>query len=276
MKIGELLKMKRPGIVTGLACFNLMIGLSALWALDSGAQIGVDEVYLGSVFPVEWQWYWLVAKIGINCVTTIGLFSGWNWARWLLFALAIPEYIIAAPIDDGYMLPNFFFSLVLCALGYWLIFFSPGVGLYFARPVKGQPIFEVRGVISTICLIFAVCAAYFFAMAVFERMMLIKIAWFGMGAFVLPALILIAIIRWNIEVALREISAFLLSVAIYFACTLFSFFLIVRFAYPDTAMSYFDWLQTARLTLALGTGGLLLAAYATYRYRVASTQTARS
>ncbi|WP_217649933.1 hypothetical protein, partial [Burkholderia ubonensis] len=87
--------MKRPGIVTGLACLNLMGALSAVWLFDRKAQIGVDPIFLGSVFPVRSQWNWITATIGLNLVTTVGLFRGWGWARWLAVILCISRNLSA-------------------------------------------------------------------------------------------------------------------------------------------------------------------------------------
>ncbi|WP_423761287.1 hypothetical protein [Burkholderia sp. NLJ2] len=263
--------MKRPGIVTGLACLSLMNALSAVWVFDRRAHIGTDPIYLGSAFPVHWQWHWIVAAIGILFVTTIGLLRGWNWARWLALVFCISGYIISAPVRDGHMLSNFFFNLAGSVLFYWFIFFSPTVKPYFTRATDDQPKFAIRGVISTFLLVFAVFTAHSIVMGVFRKTLSVEIAWIGVGVFILPPLLLILIIRWNLEASLREISAFLISVAIFFTYSQFSIFLGLRFAYSDAAMPYFGWLHSALLTLAFGAGGLLLTAYIKRRYRVAST-----
>ncbi|WP_157382364.1 hypothetical protein [Burkholderia ubonensis] len=238
---------------------------------DRKAHIGVDPIFLGSVFPVRSQWNWITATIGLNLVTTVGLFRGWGWARWLSVILCIFSYIIAAPVRDVHLLPSFFFMLAGSVLAYWFVFFSPKVKIYFARPTDGQPIFAIRGAISTILLAFAVFTAHSIVMGVFRKTLPVEIAWFGVGVFILPVLLLILVIRWHLEISLREISAFLLSVATFFAYSLFSTFLALHFAYSDAVMPYFGWLHSALLTLAFGAGGLLLDVYIARRYRVART-----
>ncbi|WP_157382496.1 hypothetical protein [Burkholderia ubonensis] len=238
---------------------------------DRNARIGADPIFWGSVFPVRWQWNWTVVAIGLTFVTTIGLFRGWNWTRWLALILCIFGYIIAAPVRDVHLLPNFFFTLAGSVLAYWFVFFSPTVNLYFARSSEDRRIFAIRGVISTILLVFAVLTAHSIVMGVFRKTLSVEIAWIGVGVFLMPALLLAVIIRWHLEVSLREISAFLLSTTIFFLYSLFGIFLELHFSHLDAAMPYFGWLHSALLTLAFGAGGLLLTVYVMRRYRVAST-----
>jgi hypothetical protein len=126
--------MKRPGIVTGIALLNLMGALSMVWSFDRRVHIGVDPVFLGSAFPVRWQWNWAVADIGLAFVATAGLFRGGNRARWLSLALSLSLYILSAPIGNVSLLPSFLFALAGSTFAYWLVFFSLPFELYFTRP----------------------------------------------------------------------------------------------------------------------------------------------
>ncbi|KVT95921.1 hypothetical protein WK59_28570 [Burkholderia ubonensis] len=134
----------------------------------------------------------------------------------MALVLCIFGYIIAAPVRDVHLLPNFFFTLAGSVLAYWFVFFSPTVNLYFARSSDDQRIFAIRGVISTILLVFAVLTAHSIVMGVFRKTLSVEIAWIGVGVFLMPALLLAVIIRWHLEVSLREISAFLLSTTMFF------------------------------------------------------------
>jgi hypothetical protein len=261
--------MKRPGIVTGIALFNLMGALSVMWFFDRRVHMGVDPVFLGSAFPARWQWNWAVADIGLALVATVGLFRGWNWARWLWLALCVAFFIISAPVGDTSVLPSFLLSLAGSALAYWIVFFSPPFRLYFSRPKDSRPAVTIRGVISALLLALAVFVAHSIIMGVFRRTVSVEIAWIGTGVFILPILLIALCVRWHLETSLREISAFMLSVAVFFIFSISLTFLMLRFAYSDQVMPYFGWLHCVLLTLAFGIGGLLLLAYTRQRYRAA-------
>jgi predicted outer membrane lipoprotein len=127
----------------------------------------------------------------------------------------------------------------------------------------------VRGVINALLLVFAVFTAHSIIMGAFRRTRSAEVAWIGTGIFILPVLLITLIVRWHLETSLREISVFMLSVAVFFAYSISHTFLALRFVYSDQAMPYFGWLHGTLLTLAFGAGGLLLLAYTRNRYRAA-------
>ena len=182
--------MERPRIVTGMAYLNLMGVLTAIWLFDKGANIGVDPIYWGSVVAPKWQWHWVAVAIGVAFVTTVGLFLGWDWTRWLALLLSVVGYCVAAPVYEVSLFPKFLFDLSVSVLVYWVLFFSPTVNRYFARPADGQRKVIIRGATSRMLLVFAGFTAHSIVMGVFHRRMPVEIGWIGVGVFFLPALIL--------------------------------------------------------------------------------------
>ncbi|WP_155648618.1 hypothetical protein [Burkholderia pseudomultivorans] len=263
--------MRRPGLVTAFACVNLMGAFSSIWAFDARVHIGVDPVYPGSVFPARWQWNWLTVAIGLTFVTTVGLFRGANWARWMALVLCVTGYVVAAPVGEARMLPSYGFMLAGSVLVYASLFFCPTVTRYFTRSADVRRMFSIRGTISMALLALAMFTAHSIIMGVFHRTLSVEIAWIGTGVFVLPMLLLILVTRWRLEVSLREIAAFLLAVAATFAYQLCGFFLAVRFVYPADAMAYFGWRHSLLLTALFGICGLALTAYLMRRSRAATT-----
>ncbi|NML34842.1 hypothetical protein [Paraburkholderia antibiotica] len=263
--------MKRPAIVTGIACLNLMGVLSALWLYDTkgGVRIGSDPLFIGSVLPIRWQWNLVTASTAVSLLTTIGLFRGWNWARWLALALIVLFYIVTVPVRDVHMLPSYFFTLAGSTLTFSLLFFSPVINRYFARPAEEKRKLTIRGIIGMTLFVFTVFTLHSIVRGLFWRTLSVEVAWIGLGLFVLPALLLSLLVRWHLEVSLREISALLLAVPIFFVNQLAGWVLVLHFAYSAVLLRYPEGLlQRALFMLALGAGGLLLAVYVARRYRI--------
>ncbi len=263
--------MKRPGIVTGLAFINFMGALSALWLFNAKAHIGIDPIYPGSALPVRWQWNWVTVAIASTFVTTVGLFRGWNWARWFALILCIVGYIFALPVRDVHMVPDFIFTLSGSVIAFAILFFAPTVKVYFTCPAEGQRTFSVRRALSISLLLFAAFTVHSIVKGVFWRTLPVDIAWIGLGVFLLPTLLLSVVARWQLEISLREISVLFLATAIFFVNEILSNFLALRFAYSNAAMPYLDWLHSVILASVFGVAGLLLTVCVARRYPVPST-----
>src|SRR5581483_2337096 len=136
--------------------------------------------------------------IGFTFVTTLGLFRGWNWTRWLALVLCILGYIVWLPLRDVRGLPSFFFALAGSVLAFAILFFSPTVERYFTRPTEGQRKFTIRGAISMTLLVFAVFTAHSIFMKLFWAPQSADVAWVSVGVFFLPALLFNIVARWHL------------------------------------------------------------------------------
>ena len=54
-------------------------------------------------------------------------------------------------------------------------------------------------------------------MGAFRKTIPIEVSWIGRGVFLLPTLVLSMLARWQLAASIRETSALLLGVAVYFA-----------------------------------------------------------
>ncbi|WP_156132255.1 hypothetical protein [Paraburkholderia terrae] len=98
-------------------------------------------------------------------------------------------------------------------------------------------------------------------MGAFRKTIATKVSWIGLGVFLLPTLVLSMLARWQLAASIRETSALLLGVAVYFAYMLLGHFLNLRFSYPEVT-PYLGWVNSALLTMTLGASGIVLAACA--------------
>jgi hypothetical protein len=70
-------------------------------------------------------------------------------------------------------------------------------------------------------------------MGAFRKTIPTEVSWIGLGVFLLPTLVLSMLARWQLAASIRETSALLLGVAVYFAYMLLGNFLNLRFTYPE-------------------------------------------
>lgn len=264
--------MKRPGIVTGFAYLNLMSVLSAVWLFDARAHIGVDVLHPESLLPARMQWMMVNVGIATTTLTTVGFFRGWNWARWLALVLCSLGYVANVPVRDLHALPGYLFLLVGSILAFTLLFFFPSSQTYFSSRAARRGSFSVRAAISTVFLLLSAFTAHSIVMGAYRKTLPVEIAWIGLGVFLLPTLLLSMLVRWKLDASVREISAVLLGIAVYFVYMLLSNFIHIYFVYPPAALPYFGWLNSTLLTLAIGAAGLSLAASAARWLRMPTTE----
>ena len=179
-------------------------------------------------------------------------------------------YVAYAPVRDLHALPGY--QLAGSILAFTLLFFFPSVKTYFSSRAARQDFFSARATVSTAFLLVSAFTAHSIVMGAYRKTLPVEIAWIGLGVFLLPTLLLSMLVRWQLAAAVREISAVLLGIAVYFAYMLLSNLLHIYFVYPPAALPYFGWLNSVLLTLVIGAAGLALAAVAARWLRIPITE----
>ncbi|WP_233874519.1 hypothetical protein [Paraburkholderia adhaesiva] len=234
--------------------------MTMLRAYDAKAYIGKMALYAGSVFPVAAQWRWHWFQIGLTVAIAVGLFRGWRWARWLALAVFVVACAISAPIRDVRAVPAYVFWLALSLVAYALLFLTPDAKVYFSHTTRPEPAFTLRGVLSTTFLILAVFTAHSIAFAALYKNVGAGTVWGSSAVFLLPALLLSALARWDLQRSAREIAAALLAVTVAVASVQVSVVIAPRGWYPD-AMLRAGVLHGLLLTVVLGITGVALTAW---------------
>lgn len=260
---------RRPAIVTGVAYLFLTSVMTMFRAYDAKAYIGKIPLYPGSAFTVATQWVWLCVQIPLTAVVTVGLFRGWRWARWLALVVFVVACAISAPLRDVRAVPAYVFVLALNLVAYALLFFAPGATVYFSRSTRPEQAFTLRGGFSTTLLIFAIFTAHSIGFATLWKKADAGATWGSSAFFLLPALVLSALARWDLQRSAREIGAALLAVTVALASLQITTFIAVR-AWNPSVTHRFGWLHSLLLTVVLGITGLTLAAWAVRPRKIAA------
>lgn len=249
---------RRPAIVTALAYLFLTSMMTLLRAYDAKASIGKVALYPGSAFPVPAQWAWHAVWILLTAAITVGVFRGWRWARWLALAGFATACAVTAPLRDDRQLPAYVFWLAMNVGAFGLLFFAPAAKRYFSGSTRPERAFALRAVLSTTLLIVAVFTAHSIGYAAFWKALPASFTWGSSAVFLLPALLLSALARWDLRRSAREMAAALLAVSFALAALQVGVFLRVHYWRP-IAMLGSGWLQSLLLTAVLGIAGLALA-----------------
>ncbi|WP_413169458.1 hypothetical protein [Burkholderia latens] len=258
---------RRPAIVTGVAYLFLSSVMTMFRAYDAQAYIGFP-LYLGSAFTVATQWAWNCIQIPLTAVIAVGLFRGWRWARWFALTVFAVACAISAPLRDVRAVPAYVFVMVLNLAVYALLFFAPSATVYFSRSTQPERAFTLRGVVSSTLLIFAIFTAHGIGYATLWKKMDALATWGSSALFLLPALVLSALARWDLGRSAREISAALLAVTVTLATLQVTAFFTVR-AWSPAVRFPLGWSNSLLLTVFLGITGLMLAAWAVRSRKIA-------
>ncbi|HDR9130099.1 hypothetical protein [Burkholderia vietnamiensis] len=259
---------RRPAIVTGVAYLFLTSVMTMFRAYDAEAYIGKFPLYPGSASTIATQWAWNCIQIPLTAVIAVGLFRGWRWVRWFALTVFAVTCAISAPLRDVLAVPAYVFVVALNLAVYVLLFFAPSATVYFSRSTQPERAFTLRGAVSSTLLIFATFTAHSIGYATLWKKVDAWATWGSSAVFLLPALVLSALARWDLRRSAREISAALLAVTVTLASLQVTAFFTVH-AWSPAVMRPLGWPNGLLLTVLLGITGLTLAAWAVRPRKIA-------
>ncbi|CAM2343692.1 membrane hypothetical protein [Burkholderia vietnamiensis] len=139
--------------------------------------------------------------------------------------------------------------------------------IFHARPSPSGPS-RCGGAVSSTLLIFATFTAHSIGYATLWKKVDAWATWGSSAVFLLPALVLSALARWDLRRSAREISAALLAVTVTLASLQVTAFFTVH-AWSPAVMRPLGWPNGLLLTVLLGITGLTLAAWAVRPRKIA-------